>query len=95
MFAVRSLVVLVLLAVVAPVRAALPEFTQLVKDVGPAVVNISTTQRVRVNNSNPFAGTPFGSLFGNPQGGNGGAQTREAKSLGSGFITPTPATTCP
>ena len=47
MFAARCLCAVLLLAVVAPVRAALPEFTQLVKDVGPAVVNISTTQKAR------------------------------------------------
>ena len=29
------------------VQAALPEFTQLVKDVSPSIVNISTTQKVR------------------------------------------------
>jgi serine protease Do len=50
------------------------------------VVNISTTQRVRVSNNNPFAGTPFDGLFGNRQGGGGSEQTREAQSLGSGFI---------
>ena len=71
---------------VAPRANAPMSFADLTEQLQPAVVNISTTQRVRVNNSNPFAGTPFGSLFGNPQGGNGGAQTREAQSLGSGFI---------
>jgi serine protease Do len=35
----------------------------------PAVVNISTRQRVKVQNNNPFAGTPFGDLFGGGQGG--------------------------
>jgi len=62
-------------------------FADLTEKLQPAVVNISTTQKVRVNN-NPFAGTPFGGLFGNRRGGNngGGAQTRQAQSLGSGFI---------
>ncbi|WP_339689194.1 Do family serine endopeptidase [uncultured Parasphingorhabdus sp.] len=68
-------------------RAGAPmSFADLTEQLQPAVVNISTTQRVRVNTSNPFAGTPFDGLFGNRQGGNGGEQTREAQSLGSGFI---------
>ncbi|MEP6345518.1 MAG: Do family serine endopeptidase [Parasphingorhabdus sp.] len=69
-------------------RANAPmSFADLTEQLQPAVVNISTTQRVRVNNSNPFAGTPFDGLFGNRRGGgNGGAQTRQAQSLGSGFI---------
>jgi serine protease Do len=54
------------------------------------VVNISTKQRVQVQN--PFAGTPFGDLFGfgdsapGGQGGGGQPQTRQAQSLGSGFV---------
>ena len=74
-------------------RAAAPagapmSFADLTEQLQPAVVNISTTQRVRVNNNNnPFAGTPFDGLFGNRRrGGGDGAQTREAQSLGSGFI---------
>ncbi|MEH6661406.1 MAG: Do family serine endopeptidase [Parasphingorhabdus sp.] len=67
-------------------RANAPmSFADLTEQLQPAVVNISTTQRVRVNTSNPFAGTPFDGLFGNRQSG-GNAQTREAQSLGSGFI---------
>ncbi|MEZ5710393.1 MAG: Do family serine endopeptidase [Blastomonas sp.] len=68
-------------------RAAMPPagapatFADLTEQLQPAVVNISTRQRVRVSN-NPFAGTPFGSLFGD----RGGSTTREAQSLGSGFI---------
>jgi len=57
----------------------------MVEKLQPAVVNISTKQRVQVQN--PFAGTPFGDLFGFGQGGGGGQpQTRQAQSLGSGFI---------
>ncbi|WP_339824948.1 Do family serine endopeptidase [uncultured Parasphingorhabdus sp.] len=68
-------------------RANAPmSFADLTEQLQPAVVNISTTQRVPVANNNPFAGTPFDGLFGNRQGGSGGAQTREAQSLGSGFI---------
>ncbi|SCW68830.1 serine protease Do [Sphingobium faniae] len=56
----------------------------MVEKLQPAVVNISTKQRVQVQN--PFAGTPFGDLFGFGQGGSGQPQTRQAQSLGSGFI---------
>ena len=72
---------------VVPSAGAPMSFADLTEQLQPAVVNISTTQRVRVANNNPFAGTPFDGLFGNRQGGNGGGeQTREAQSLGSGFI---------
>jgi serine protease Do len=69
-------------------RAGAPaSFADLAAQLAPAVVNISTRQRVRVAAGNPFAGTPFEDLFG---GGNSGGdqspQTREAQSLGSGFI---------
>jgi serine protease Do len=71
-------------------RAGAPEsFAELTQQLAPAVVNISTRQRVRVATQNPFAGTPFADLFGGPggMGGRGGTpQTREAQSLGSGFI---------
>ncbi len=70
----------------APRAGAPMSFADLTEQLQPAVVNISTTQRVRVNTANPFAGTPFDGLFGNRQGGGGGEQTREAQSLGSGFI---------
>ena len=70
-------------------RAGAPEsFADLTEILQPAVVNISTRQRITVNN-NPFQGTPFADLFGNQQGGgSGGGQpsTREAQSLGSGFL---------
>jgi serine protease Do len=83
-------------------------FADLTARLSPAVVNISTTQRIKVQQQqNPFAGTPFDDLFRQFNGGgsgggddddnnggsggggssNGGkAQTREAMSLGSGFI---------
>ncbi|BEV02619.1 Do family serine endopeptidase [Novosphingobium olei] len=70
---------------VVPRAGAPASFADLTQQLQPAVVNISTRQRVKVQNQNPFAGTPFGDLFGGGQGG-GGAQTREAQSLGSGFI---------
>ncbi len=93
MTAVRSVfAVLVssLFLVAGNARAALPEFTQLVKDVGPAVVNISTTQKARQQEM--FPGFPmdpddprsefFRRFFGAPPGG----QQPQARSLGSGFI---------
>lgn len=51
----------------------------MVEKLQPAVVNISTKQRVQVQN--PFAGTPFGDMFGGSR-----PQTRQAQSLGSGFL---------
>ena len=68
-------------------RAGAPSsFADLTEVLMPAVVNISTRQRVQVENTNPFAGTPFADMFGNRGQGGGGPQTREAQSLGSGFI---------
>ncbi|MGE4429491.1 MAG: Do family serine endopeptidase [Sphingobium sp.] len=65
-------------------QAAAPQgapasLADMVEKLQPAVVNISTKQRVQVQN--PFAGTPFGDLF-----GGGRPQTRQAQSLGSGFL---------
>jgi len=78
---------------VVPRAGAPASFADLTAQVAPAVVNISTRQRITVSQStNPFAGTPFEGLFGDQQGGgNGGGgnaqpTTREAQSLGSGFI---------
>lgn len=68
---------------VVPREGAPASFADLTQQLQPAVVNISTRQRVKVQANNPFAGTPFGDLFG---GQGGGSQTREAQSLGSGFI---------
>ncbi|MCB2078553.1 MAG: protease, partial [Novosphingobium sp.] len=66
-------------------RAGAPaSFADLTDQLAPAVVNISTRQRVKVQNQNPFAGTPFADLFGGGQ--QQGPTTREAQSLGSGFI---------
>ncbi len=81
------------IAATAPRPGAPMSFADLAAKLQPAVVNISTTSRVPVaqNSGNPFAGTPFGDLFGQfgqrDPGANGGRpQTREATSLGSGFI---------
>ena len=68
-------------------RAGAPaSFADLTQQLAPAVVNISTRQRVKVASQNPFAGTPFADLFGGGGGAPQGPQTREAQSLGSGFI---------
>jgi serine protease Do len=68
-------------------RAGAPEsFADLTAQLQPAVVNISTRQRVEVQTNNPFAGTPFEGLFGNRGGGQAQPQFREGQSLGSGFI---------
>ncbi|MEQ1541356.1 MAG: Do family serine endopeptidase [Novosphingobium sp.] len=69
---------------VVPRAGAPASFADLTQQLQPAVVNISTRQKVQVQNGNPFAGTPLEGLFGG--GGNGAPQTREAQSLGSGFI---------
>ena len=69
-------------------RAGAPaNFADLTAQLQPAVVNIATRQRVEVDN-NPFAGTPFADLFNRRRGQQQPRQpqTREAQSLGSGFI---------
>ncbi|UIP07622.1 Do family serine endopeptidase [Erythrobacter sp. SDW2] len=67
-------------------RPGAPEsFADLTEQLQPAVVNISTRQRVEVDTRNPFAGTPFEGLF-SQRGQPSTPQTREAQSLGSGFI---------
>ena len=71
---------------IVPRLGAPSSFADLTEQLQPAVVNISTRQRIEVN-TNPFAGTPFAELFG--QRGNGQQnrpQFREGQSLGSGFI---------
>ena len=80
------------IAAQAPRAGAPMSFADMVAKLSPAVVNISTTQKVTVNQpANPFAGTPFGELFGGMGGGGGGQGggapvTREGQSLGSGFL---------
>ncbi|HEU4968028.1 DegQ family serine endoprotease [Sphingomonas sp.] len=75
------------IAAATPPRGAPMSFADLAAKLQPAVVNISTTQRVQVSQggTNPFAGTPFADLFGGGTG-NGRPVTRQAQSLGSGFI---------
>ena len=76
------------MAQVAPRAGAPTSFADLVAKLQPAVVNISTTQKLTLRQpANPFAGTPLEGMFGQMQGQGGGAPvTREAQSLGSGFI---------
>jgi serine protease Do len=77
------------------IQAATPKggapmsFADMVAKLQPAVVNISTKQTIlQQAQANPFAGTPFGDLFGGGgQGQGGGAPVkREGASLGSGFL---------
>ncbi|MBX7527822.1 Do family serine endopeptidase [Qipengyuania vesicularis] len=73
-------------------RAGAPEsFADLTEQLQPAVVNISTRQRIEVQtrNGNPFAGTPFEGLFNQRRGQDqeeAEPQFREGQSLGSGFL---------
>jgi serine protease Do len=71
---------------VVPRPGAPTSFAELTEQLAPAVVNISTRQRIQVSANNPFAGTPFADLFGGQGQQQQGPSTREAQSLGSGFI---------
>ena len=74
---------------VVPRAGAPASFADLTEQLQPAVVNISTRQRIEVptNNGNPFAGTPFEDLFNRRNGGQEREpQYREGQSLGSGFF---------
>ncbi|MBB3954900.1 Do family serine endopeptidase [Novosphingobium sediminicola] len=72
---------------ITPRVGAPSSFADLTSQLQPAVVNISTRQKVRVaGGANPFAGTPFEGFFGGGEGQGQAPQTREAQSLGSGFI---------
>lgn len=64
---------------VVPRAGAPASFADLTEQLAPAVVNISTRQRLKVANN------PLAQLFGMP-GMDASPQTREAQSLGSGFI---------
>ena len=72
----------------APKAGAPMSFADMVAKLTPAVVNVSTNQKItQQQQANPFAGTPFGDLFGQQFGGGDGQPvTREAQSLGSGFL---------
>lgn len=98
-----NLFVLVLTCVVLAAPAAnaqmnsLPDFTPLVEANGPAVVNISTTQKVKAEHPQLPPGmqipdlpedSPFGDLFKHffGEGEDGAPEEFDAQSLGSGFI---------
>lgn len=74
--------------------ANLPDFTEMVEDYGPAVVNISTKQRRSMMERIPPQyripdlpeDSPFNDLFRHFFGEPPGGQERDAQSLGSGFI---------
>jgi serine protease Do len=80
-----------------PTWAQLPDFTEMVKSSGGAVVNISTTQKIPAGAEGgaEMPQFPEGSMppeleelfrrFNEQQGG-GGYAPKEARSLGSGFI---------
>ncbi len=84
-----------------PSGAPLPDFTVLVERAAPAVVNISTTTKMRgpaPDDAEGDGNDPFGEFFrrfGRPHGGGGGGgggggepdgPDAEARSLGSGFV---------
>ena len=72
---------------VAPRAGAPASFADLTEQLQPAVVNISTRQTVTIEaQANPLQGTPFGQFFQRRQQGPSTPQTREATSLGSGFL---------
>ena len=82
-------------AIVTPNRYGLPDFGDLVEQVGPAVVNISVVQRQQQqasNGQNPFANDPFYDFlrrFGVPipgMPGQPGMGPRARQGIGSGFI---------
>ncbi len=74
-------------APIAPRVGAPASFADLVQQLQPAVVNISTRQRVEVQaRPNPFRGTPFEQFFGQQGPQDQQPQTRRGSSLGSGFI---------
>jgi len=72
------------IASAAPKPGAPMSFADMVAKLQPAVVNVSTKQKVQVST----ADNPLMQLFGDPNGGGGDGQpvTREGQSLGSGFI---------
>ncbi|GLR62682.1 DegQ family serine endoprotease [Marinospirillum insulare] len=69
--------------------ANLPDFTQLVEKAAPAVVNISTTQKVQKRSTRIPQEVPeiFRHFFGElPEGFEQGPSQQQRQSLGSGFI---------
>ncbi|MGD8560043.1 MAG: DegQ family serine endoprotease [Gammaproteobacteria bacterium] len=91
---VYTTVFILLLGLVSVEARELPDFTHLVEKNGAAVVNISTTQKIKHPTTRKrFEGEdipegPFGDLFRHFFGDEGGRDFEEfdSKSLGSGFI---------
>ena len=79
-------------------NAQLPDFTEMVKTNGVAVVNISSTQKAKPEAADAQKMPPlpegmppemeelFKHFYNNPDGGGNGGNGGEAQSLGSGFI---------
>ena len=100
-FLVRLMSAMMIALLAMPVQSALPDsFSSVVEPVMPAVVNISTTQKIQTPGLAPFAfeGLPddpqfrqFNDLFRefNRQFGNQMGRPREVTSLGSGFVIDT------
>ena len=92
---IHFILLMVLAAMMSAANAReLPDFTKLVEKNGNAVVNISTTQKIKhPKTSKPFKGEqipegPFGDLFRHFFGDEEGREFEDfdSKSLGSGFI---------
>lgn len=93
---VTFIAALLLLGQMAAAHAQLPDFTSLVEDASPAVVNISTKQKAPANGAATgmpdLEGLPpilrefFERSIPNMPGAPGQGRPREAQSLGSGFI---------
>jgi len=72
---------------IVPREGAPSSFADLTEQLQPAVVNISTRQRIEIQQGDPFAGTPFADFFGRRRNDEGRRpRFREGQSLGSGFI---------
>ncbi len=90
--AVSTLFVSALFLHLSAQAAELPDFTRLVEKGGPAVVNISTTQKVKRTHPTLPPGMdipddgPFGELFRHFFGEEGEGREFKSQSLGSGFI---------
>jgi len=88
-----SIAVLSAVTAVTPVSAELPDFTRLVAENAPAVVNISTTKQRAVVETFDVPDLPedhplsdlFRRFFGDPEGGDD-PDIFDTRSLGSGFV---------
>jgi len=93
-YSVQFLLLILLSGVLSVANARdLPDFTELVEENGNAVVNISTTQKIKHPKTKGFKGDqvpegPFGDLFRHFFGDEEGRDFEDfdSKSLGSGFI---------